>query len=213
MNDIPKRKKRFTRAGKLRPVLEKLPGAAVNYVLISVLTLASFYLSLLSTSQPVHSYQRAPISNAISILEAEGFAREVVLLRYVATFRTSDSWLNSFVPDENAYAATNFPFEVITLYPDFFNKATDDRERAAILLHEAQHLLGKTEKQAYEYVWKNRKALGWTQMAYGTTESYVTIELQTREFCPDLFVCTQNLWNDCTQAKKGTLHLADKSGS
>jgi hypothetical protein len=70
----------------------------------------------------------------------------------VAVFRANDNWLNASVEKENAYAATNYPFEIVTIYPDFFRFTVDDTERAAILLHEAQHLKGKDEKESYEFV-------------------------------------------------------------
>jgi hypothetical protein len=47
-----------------------------------------------------------------------------------------------------AYAATNFPFGVITIYPTFFKYPVDDIERATILLHESYHLFGDDEKFA-----------------------------------------------------------------
>jgi hypothetical protein len=100
---------------------------------------------------------------------------------------------------ENAYAATNFPFQMITLYPDFYHKAKDDTERAMILLHEAQHLQGADEQEAYAYVWKNRTRLGWTQITYGGTPTYIDVAGLTRENAPALFTCTQKVWNDCTE--------------
>lgn len=164
-----------------------------------VLTVVAFYLSLLSTSLPPAQYQRTEISRAISVLADKGFDREVWLLRHTVTFRGTDNWLNSFTEKENAYASTNFPFEIITLYPDFYSKAVDDTERAMILLHEARHLTGENENQAYAYVWKQRKRLGWTIATHGDTESYVTIEQQTRENAPELFNCPEKPWDDCTE--------------
>ena len=88
---------------------------------------------------------------------------------------------------------------MITLYDDFYKRATDDTERAMILLHEAQHLLGANEHSAYSYVWRHRRQLGWTQLTHGTTETYVTIAEQTRENAPDLFDCPSKVWSDCTE--------------
>ncbi len=183
----------------------------LKYALIAFLTLTIFHLSLLTTSQPLLAHERESLDRAISVLEDKGFHREAFLLNGVATFRVSDSWINSFNERESAYAATNFPFGIITLYPDFFSKAVDDTERASILLHESQHLLGKSESQAYEFAWRARTKLGWTQMKYGTTESFVTIELQTREFCPELFSCPEKLWSDCTESKRGGGGVAKNS--
>ena len=158
-----------------------------------------FYCSLIITSAPLRDIERETLDRTIALLEKKGFDREVFLLRHVTIFRRTDSWLNTLADKENAFAATNFPFGVMTIYPDFYSKAQDDTERAMILLHEAQHLQGKNERDAYVYVWRNRQRLGWTILSHGTTESYITIELQTRENSPELFTCPANLWNDCTE--------------
>lgn len=121
------------------------------------------------------------------------------MLDYLTSYRADDNWLNASVDKENAYAATNFPFEVMTIYPDFFNYPVDDTERAAILLHEAQHLKGADEKEAYEFVWKNRKKLGWTKEKYGSSIIYQNVRRQTREYAPQLFVCNLNEYADCTE--------------
>ena len=121
-------------------------------------------------------------------------------MRTAATFRGSDNWLNThLVTKENAYASTNFPVGIITIYPDFYSKAVDDTERAAVLLHEAQHLKGGDEHAAYEYVWQHRAQLGWTLLSHGTTESYITIEEQTRFEAPELFTCQDRMFKDCTE--------------
>jgi hypothetical protein len=103
------------------------------------------------------------------------------------------------VAKESAYAATNFPFEILTLYRDFFTYPADDTERAAILLHEAKHLAGKNEHDAYEYVWKHRKQLGWTSDKYYTSPVWQGIRKQTKDNVPLLFVCDFNEGGDCTQ--------------
>jgi hypothetical protein len=143
--------------------------------------------------------QFAEVNGAIELLEAKGFEREAFLLRHTAEFRGSDNWFNSAVLKADSYAATNFPFQIITLYPDFYSKTTDDVERAMVLLHEAKHLESQDEEAAYAFVWKNRQRLGWTQLSHGTTATYVTISEQTRENAPQLFTCPDKLWNDCTE--------------
>lgn len=158
-----------------------------------------FHLSLLITSMPIETEKRAAIDRAVALLEAKGFDREVFLLKFAVTFRDSDNWFNLLTEKENAYAATNFPFGIITLYPDFYTKTQDDTERAMVLLHEARHLQGDNEPEAYEYVWLNRQKLGWTTLSHGTTPTFVTIELQTRENSPELFTCPARLWDDCTE--------------
>lgn len=143
------------------------------------------------------------VERAIALLESKGFDRDATLLRTAATFRGSDNWLNTHIfPHENAYASTNFPVGIITVYEDFYSKAVDDTERAAILLHEAQHLKGGDEHAAYEYVWQHRWQLGWTLRSHGTTESYITIEEVTRAEAPELFTCEDQLFKDCTERMK-----------
>ena len=171
----------------------------LSSALAGVLALAAFHLSLVSSALPPSPEDRVVVDRAIDILDAKGFRTEALLLRHGAIFRETDNWLNAVARKETAFAATNFPFGIVTLYRDFYSRATDDTERAVILLHEAQHLMGKDEAAAYEYVWRHRRALGWTQLAYGTTPAFVTIEQQTRENAPALFDCPSNLWSDCTE--------------
>ena len=171
----------------------------LSSALAALLTLAAFHLSLVASALPPTPEQTVIVDRAIDILDTKGFRTEAQLLRHAATFRGTDNWLNAVARKENAFAATNFPFAIVTVYSDFYRRATDDTERAVILLHEAQHLMGKDEKGAYEYVWLHRADLGWTQLAYGTSPVYVTIEQQTSEMAPALFNCPSKLWSDCTE--------------
>lgn len=184
-----------------RPVINVLTAIVqhlANHAAAAVLAAVAFYLSLLTTSLPPAPHDKPAIDRAISVLETKGFDREAFLLKHTVTFRSTDHWLNSLTVKENAYASTNFPFQIITLYSDFYTKTTDDTERAMVLLHEARHLLGENENEAYAYVWKNREQLGWTIRTHGTTASYITIEQQTRETAPEIFNCPDKLWMDCT---------------
>lgn len=158
----------------------------------------AFYLSLLFSSAGLQLGEKEKVRNAVAVLEARGFSQEVFFLRYLAAFRSNDNWLNASVEKENAYAATNFPFEIMTLYPDFFEKPMDDTERAAILLHEAKHLQGADEKSAYEYVWRNRKKLGWTREHYSRSKLWQAVKKQTKEYAPNLFICESGELGDCT---------------
>lgn len=167
-------------------------------VLVIVAVVIGFYSSLLLSSDPLTHDEHLQVEAAINILEERGFTEEVFLLKHLTAFRANDNWLNASVEKENAYAATNFPFEIVTLYPDFFTYPVDDIERAAILLHEAKHLQGKDEKDAYEFVWKNRKKLGWTADAYSETVIWRGTLKLTREYLPALFVCDFNELGDCT---------------
>ena len=170
-------------------------GVCLTVLLFSIM---GFYLSLIFTSAPLQLNDKQQVKNAIKVLENKGFNSEAFLLNYVVAFRSNDNWLNASVDKENAYAATNFPFEIMTLYPIFFTNSMDDTERSAILLHEAQHLKGADEKEAYEFVWRNRKKLGWTKETYGNSKLWQAVKKQTKEFSPNLFICQSGELGDCT---------------
>lgn len=180
------------------PMLSKILKRCAIFVVVCVFAILGFYLSMVFTSDPLKPVERQSINKAIAILDAKGFSREVFLLNYLTSFRGNDHWLNASVEKENAYAATNYPFAIMTIYPDFFEHSTDDVERAAILLHEAKHLEGMDEKAAYEYVWKNRQKLGWTRETHGGSAIWNNVRKQTKEVTPELFVCAFNDFGDCT---------------
>jgi hypothetical protein len=164
---------------------------------IALLTVAGFYLSLILSARPLTAEERSRVEDAIDILDQAGFEREVYYLRHYTFFRGNDNWLNSLVPKENAYAATNYPFEIMTVYPDFFVYTADDTERAAVLLHEARHLQGLDEPDAYSFVWKNKWKFGWTKSAYGHSVVWQNVQKQTRDVNPKLFICEFNDFGDC----------------
>ena len=171
-------------------------------VAVCVLALGAFYASLVFSADPLSAAERRRVDDAIALLERSGFSDEVFYLRYLAVYRASDNWLNASVAKESAFAATNFPFEIVTLYPDFFTYPADNTEQAAILLHEAKHLQGLDEKDAYEFVWKNRGRIGWTGENYGSSRVWYEIRKQTMEYAPDLFICDFNPGGDCTETSK-----------
>lgn len=180
----------------LRSKLFVRAGSVLTAVLIALL---GFYLTLLVSAKRLTYDEQKSVERSIQILADKGFERDVFILRYVTAYRGTDNWLNASTREENAYAATNFPFEIMTVYQDFFSIPLDDTERAAILLHEAQHLKGADEKEAYEFVWKNRKQIGWTKEAYGNSIVWRNVRRQTREIAPHLFVCEINEFADCTE--------------
>jgi hypothetical protein len=182
-----------------RSLKSKIFRRAVVCAVVCVFAVLGFYLSLLFTSKPLNYDEKAKVKDAIKVLDEKGFSGEVFLLRNLTSFRANDNWLNASTREENAYAATNYPFEIMTVYPDFFNYPTDDTERAAVLLHEAQHLKGADEREAYSFVWKNRKQLGWTKDKYEHSVVWRNVRRQTKEIAPDLFVCEVNEYADCTE--------------
>lgn len=180
---------------KLRPRI--LVRAAIC-LFVCLAVLSGFYLSLIGSAKSLTLNEKNVVNAAIALLREKGFVTEVMLLNNFTVYRSSDNWLNASVAKENAYAATNFPFEIMTLYSDFFTYPIDDTERAAILLHEARHLMGENEKDAYEFVWKHRKQLGWIIDKYADSVVWRNIRQQTKEHVPILFICDLNEYGDCT---------------
>jgi hypothetical protein len=175
-------------------------GKRVTWILgMTCVILAIYYMSLLLTSDAIKWQQRQPVERAIAVLEQKGFSREVFVLRHLVSFRTTDNWWNTQVGHHDAYAATNFPFEVMTLYPEFFDTATDDTERATILLHESYHLFGGNEAAALEGVWRNKSRLGWTADKYGETKVWKNTKELTMSEVPQLFRCGLEGNSDCMQ--------------
>jgi hypothetical protein len=154
--------------------------------------------SLLLTSDPIDETQRQIVSQAVMRLRTAGFSNEVLMLRHVANYRATDNWWNQYLGHRDAYAATNFPLGVVTLYPEFFKVAVDDTERASILLHEARHLLGRGEEAALEAVWHGKRQLGWTVEDYGETQVWKNTREWTEAALPALFSCGPDHNADCT---------------
>lgn len=182
--------------------VKKIYNRLATFFLVAIATITGFYASLVFSSASLTPEQRLLTFEAIAVLEERGFRDEAFLLRKVVVFRSNDNWLNASVEKEDAYAATNFPFAIITLYPEFFDHPVGSIERAAILLHEARHVRGEDEPAAYEYVWKNRTKLGWTEDKFGASEVWRTVENQTRFYVPGLFICEFNPGSDCTAIRK-----------
>jgi hypothetical protein len=157
------------------------------------------YCSLRLTSDAVTWQQQQIVDRAIDQLAQRGFNRETFVLRHLVSYRTTDNWWNMQVGHESAYAATNFPFEIMTLYPEFFETARDDTERAAILLHESYHLFGANEPRALEQTWRNKARLGWTADKYGTTKVWLNTKELTMRAAPALFRCGPEQNEDCIQ--------------
>lgn len=185
-----------TEAGAARP---RFVRRAVICLCVCIAVILGFYLSLLASARSLGYDQKAKVKEAIDVLREKGFTDEAALLDGFAVFKADDNWLNASVAKEDAYAATNFPFEIVTLYSDFFAYPSDATERAAILLHESKHLKGKDEHDAYEFVWRHRKQLGWTKEKYAVSPVWLNIRRQTRDNVPELFVCDHNELGDCTE--------------
>ena len=153
--------------------------------------------SLVFTSDALELNQRQVVRQAIAILEHAGFSKEVFVLRQLTNYRATDSWWNQYQGHREAYAATNFPLEIVTLYPAFFEVAVDDTERAVILLHESQHLFGFGEEAALERVWHEKQRLGWTAESYVQTRVWRNVREWTGASIPTLFQCGADGHSDC----------------
>ncbi len=164
----------------------------------TVTTLAMAYASLLLTSDGLTVQQRVTVDAGLDTLERAGFGAEARALRRYASFRATDNWWNRHVGHASAYAATNFPFGVVTLYPAFFRLPADDIERAAILLHESSHLTGGAEDEALLRVWRDKGRLGWTGARYGHTRVFRNTREWTANTLPRLFSCGDGT-GDCTE--------------
>jgi hypothetical protein len=163
----------------------------------TTILLLVFYASLLFSSDKLNSDQLVKVRSAIDLIQARGLSREAFVLNHLASFRTTDNWLNAYVGHRDAYAATNFPFEVVTLYPEFFEVPVDDCERAAVLLHEARHLLGDGEDAALEHTWKSKRQLGWTTEKYEQTRVWDATMRLTKARFPYMFQCGGTGQTDC----------------
>lgn len=166
-------------------------------VIISVL--AIWYLSLIGSSQRITDDERRQVTRAIDILEAKGFGSQAFILRHLANYRATDNWWNRMTGHSDAFAATNFPFEVVTLYPDFFKLSADDTERAVMLLHEASHLEGHGEETALVDTWKAKSRLGWNADRYGNGRVWKSTRELTRNMAGWLFQCGPDRQSDCTE--------------
>ena len=166
---------------------------------VTCLLLFIFYVSLLSTSDRITFEQKQLVYQAINLLDQNGFGKETFALRHLVNYRATDNWWNRWVGHKEAYAATNFPFQVVTLYPDFFAHPADDTERAVILLHEAYHLAGSGEERAFAGVWSDKQRLGWTEEEYGRTRVWRSVREFTAQHAPALFRCGEDGRGDCLE--------------
>jgi len=177
----------------------RLVTRTIICIVVCVAIILAFYLSLLASAKSLSYDQKTEVRAAIAVLRDKGFDDEALLLETLVVFKSEDNWLNASVAKEDAYAATNFPFEIITVYPEFFTYPADATERAAILLHESKHLKGADEHDAYSFVWKNRIRLGWTKDKYEFSPVWRNVRKQTKENAPELFMCNLKDFGDCTE--------------
>jgi len=166
---------------------------------VTATILISCYMSLIASSTGLSVEERQAVTSAIAELERAGFSRESFALRHLVSFRSTDNWWNNYVGHQTAYAATNFPFAVVTLYPTFFKYPVDDVERSAILLHESFHLLGGDEREALQGVWIEKRKLGWTSVRYSHTRVWKNTREWTAGSVPVLFRCGADGQSDCLE--------------
>jgi len=180
-----------------RPPGRSLLRRIMWIVSTTLIFLIVWYFSLLISADGLQSEQYLKVDVAIGLLELRGFSREAFVLRHATVFRSTDNWWNRYLGHRDAYAATNFPFEIVTLYPEFFNTPVDDCERAAVLLHEARHLLGDGEEAALKSTWVAKQRLGWTADRYNQTKVWNNTERLTKTEFPYMFQCGSDGQSDC----------------
>jgi hypothetical protein len=163
----------------------------------TLLLLFIAYMSLLLTSQELGYEQTQTIKRSIALLDQKGFHKQAFVLNHLVQYRDTDNWWNKYVGHHDAYAATNFPFEIVTVYPEFFETPVDDTERAVILLHESYHLFGYGEEAALEGVWREKQKLAWTADEYGQTKVWNNTRELTAASVPKLFKCGADSHSDC----------------
>src|SRR5688572_2840612 len=112
--------------GRKAPLRSKILKRTIIFFVVIFFSILAFYLSMIFTSDPLPFEEKQTVARAVSVLAEKGFSHEVFLLEHLTSFRSNDHWLNASVIKENAYAATNFPFEIMTIYPDFFQYSRDD---------------------------------------------------------------------------------------
>lgn len=166
-------------------------------VTITIVTTA--YATLIASSDRLTRDQQQLVLDAVSLIDDAGFSKEAFALRHLVSFRRTDNWWNRYVGHQTAFAATNFPFGVVTLYPAFFRFPKDDVERAAILLHEAHHVFGADELSALQRVWLEKRRLGWTADVYGRTRVWRNTREWTETEIPSLFSCGPDGQSDCLE--------------
>ena len=191
-------------ACRLRANLRSSPpgghGIGRRLIWLLAVTVALIFIwsrSLLLTSDAIAASQRQVVMRAIALLEHAGFSREVLVLRHFANYRATDNWWNVYLGHPDAVRGDQFSARVVTLYPPFFTAAVDDTERAAILLHEAQHLLGAGEEAALDNVWRVKQRLGWTAAEYSETKVWKNTREWTAAGVPALFQCGPDRHADC----------------
>jgi len=178
---------------KKRGILKRLTWIVGATAIVLVI----WYVSLMVSSDGLQPDQREQVQKAIAVLEQHGFNRETFIFKHLTVFRGTDNWWNGYIGHHEAYAATNFPFEVVTLYPEFFSVPIDDTERAAVLLHEAQHLMGSGEEAALGATWRSKRRLGWTLDRYKQTRLWYATEQLTKAQFPYMFKCGSDGQSDC----------------
>lgn len=184
------------------PIVERtrsLPRRAFAIIGVVLAIVVAARASLTLTSDGLDATQQQSVAAAVDLLRARGFSREVFVLDRVANYRASDNWWNEYVGHSDAYAATNFPFEVVTLYPKFFRVPIDDTERAFILFHEAQHLLGHGEDVALQTAWMAKTGIGWSGVKYEGTRLWRNTREWTLQSAPLLFKCGEDGMSDCVE--------------
>ena len=118
----------------MRPaVVLRTVGAVDRGVVVAILT-TPYSLASTCTSGTVTSHERPVLIRRRFRCSMEPASLgEASALRRVASFRRTDNWLDRHVGHPTAYAATNFPFGVITHLPHSSSGTPVDEDRRATI--------------------------------------------------------------------------------
>ncbi len=172
--------------------LDELIGAAVRVTIavaaiVAVALTIEYVTSVFGTN--LTNDQAKVVNKAIAVLDPVPTLVDEAWVLHSAKYRTNKppylAAICAFA--SGCFAAAHLGF--LFLDDQFFapDLLHDSVERAAVLLHEAYHLEGGNEHDAYANVWVNKERFGWTRDPYSGYFLWGQVEAQTRHYAPELF--------------------------
>jgi len=174
-------------------LLDSLIASAMNIVIavaavVAVATALEYVTSVFgkSLSDPK---EINTVDAAIAVLDpVQDLYSEAQVLRTAKYRRSKPPYLYGVcIYKGGCFAAAHYGF--LFLDDQFFdqNLLHDSVERAAVLLHEAFHLEGGNEHDAYAGVWVNKEKFGWTETPYSHYFLWGQVKAETMNAAPELF--------------------------
>ena len=176
------------------PSLLRRLGAIAGAVF---LVLFGWWVSLFATSEGLDDEQQVIVYRAVDLLEERGFSKEVFALRNVARFRSTDNWWNLYNGHYQAYAATNFPFEIVTIYDCAAPSLRRRPSGAALRAGGSPRARRRPAAGRRTRTWTLKERLGWTADVYGRSKVWKNTREWTQASAPDMFTCKE-VEIDCT---------------